>query len=146
MNNVCCRIVLDEGGKKPTKASDNAACFDCYANVPSLVVINSGQRALIPLGFKIALPENYEMQIRPRSGLALKEGITILNSPGTIDADYRGTVGAIFINHGDSPFDVCPGMRICQAKISQVEPSVLFQVESLDETERGDGGFGHTGV
>ena len=103
-------------------------------------------RILIPTGLFIAIPEGYEMQVRPRSGLALKKGITVLNTPGTIDADYTGEIGVILINQSNTPFIINDGDRIAQMVITKVEHPVFCEVEELTETERGDGGFGHTGV
>ena len=110
-----------------------------------LVVINPGGRALIPTGLHIALPVGYEAQIRPRSGLALKNGVTVLNTPGTIDSDYRGDIGVILINHGSEPFCVMQGDRIAQMVITKVEQVDFVQVDELNETNRGSGGFGSTG-
>lgn len=107
--------------------------------------INPGGRALIPTGLQMALPVGYEAQVRPRSGLALKCGITVLNSPGTIDADYRGDVGVVLINHGKEPFKVCTGDRIAQMVITKHEQVDFVEVNVLTETDRGVGGFGHTG-
>lgn len=104
-----------------------------------------GQRTLIPTGFQMAIPVGYEAQIRPRSGLAIKHGITMLNSPGTIDADYRGEVKVIAINHGDTPFEISHGDRIAQMVISPVVQLVLDETDVLDQTDRGAGGFGSTG-
>ena len=108
--------------------------------------LNPGVRALIPTGLYIQLPEGYEAQIRPRSGLAWKHGITVLNAPGTIDADFTGEIGVILINHGNTPFVINDGDRIAQMVITKVEYPVFCEVDKLEETERGDGGFGHTGV
>ena len=110
-----------------------------------MVIINPGGRALIPTGLHIALPVGYEAQIRPRSGLALKNGITVLNTPGTIDSDYRGDVGVILINHGLEPFHVMQGDRIAQMVINKIEQVDFVQVDELNETNRGTGGFGSTG-
>ena len=110
-----------------------------------MVIINPGGRALIPTGLHIALPIGYEAQIRPRSGLALKNGITVLNTPGTIDSDYRGDVGVILINHGLEPFHVMQGDRIAQMVINKIEQVDFVQVDELNETNRGTGGFGSTG-
>lgn len=110
------------------------------------IIINPGGRALIPTGLKIALPAGYEAQVRPRSGLALKHGITVLNTPGTIDSDYRGDVGVILINHGSEPFVVEQGDRIAQLVINEIIQGVFVEVNVLTETERGAGGFGHTGT
>lgn len=110
------------------------------------VIIKPGGRALIPTGLQIALPKGYEARVQPRSGLALKNGVTILNSPGCVDADYRGDVGIIVINHGFDNFEINQGDRIAQIIISKVEQITWEIVETLDETERGDGGFGHTNI
>lgn len=111
----------------------------------STVIIYPGGRALIPTGLQIALPQGYEARIQPRSGLALKNGISVLNTPGCIDSDYRGDIGVILVNHGTSPFEVKQGDRIAQMIISKVEQAEFVQVETLNDTERGAGGFGHTG-
>ena len=110
-----------------------------------MVIINPGGRALIPTGLHIALPVGYEAQVRPRSGLALKNGITVLNTPGTIDSDYRGDIGVILINHGLEPFYVMRGDRIAQLVINKIEQVDFVQVDELNETNRGTGGFGSTG-
>lgn len=130
----------------PVYTTKDAAGADLKACITEPINIAPGERQLIPTGISVALPSGYEIQIRPRSGLALKKGITVLNSPGTIDADYRGEVGIILINHGYEVFTVNPGDRIAQMVLSQVEQADFNIVESLDETERGDGGFGHSGV
>ena len=123
-----------------------SAGMDLRANLDTCVTIAPGQRALIPTGLYIALPEGYEAQIRPRSGLALKHGITVLNSPGTIDADYRGEIGIILVNLSDKPFTVEDGERIGQMVVARYSRVEWVPTDSLDETERGAGGFGHTGV
>jgi dUTP pyrophosphatase len=124
-----------------------AAGLDLLAAVPAdaPVTLAPGARAIIPTGLAIALPTGTEAQVRPRSGLAAKNGVTVLNSPGTIDADYRGEVGVILINHGAEPFAVTRGMRIAQLVIAKVEQAVFHEVGSLDDTARGAGGFGSTG-
>lgn len=109
-------------------------------------ILHPGARALVPTGIFIELPEGYEAQIRPRSGLAFKYGITVLNTPGTIDADYRGEIGVILINHGNVPFKISNGDRIAQMVFLKVEKPKLVLVDELEDTERGDGGFGHTGT
>lgn len=109
------------------------------------IVIQPGGRVLIPTGLHMAIPEGYELQIRPRSGLALKQGISLVNSPGTIDSDYRGDIGAIVINHGSDSLLIANGDRICQAVLSKVEQLEPVEVTDLDKTSRGEGGFGHTG-
>jgi len=129
----------------PTYGSSHAAGADIRAAVVDDVVINPGERALIAAGFAIALPDNMEAQVRPRSGLALKHGITVLNAPGTIDADYRGEVGVILINLGQEPFTICRGDRIAQLVIAPCMQAAWQPVDALDDTARGSGGFGSTG-
>lgn len=130
----------------PQKMSSLASGFDLYAAVQEAVILQPGERALIPTGFAMAMPGQLEAQIRPRSGLAFKHGITSLNSPGTIDADYRGEVKVLLINHGQEPFTIARGERIAQM-VFQIVPEVsLLQVSELDDTDRGAGGFGHTGT
>ncbi len=124
----------------------NAEAFYSLANVVTELIIYPGGRALIPTGIKMALPAGFEAQVRPRSGLALKYGITVLNTPGTIDADYRGDVGVVLVNHGTEPFIVNQGDRIAQLVISQITQAQFVPVDELNETNRGDGGFGHTGT
>lgn len=123
-----------------------SAGMDLRANLENPVVLKPFQRALIPTGLFMALPEGYEAQVRPRSGLALKHGITVLNTPGTIDADYRGEIGVILINLGQEDFVVNDGERIAQMVVAKYEQVELLAVEVLDETERGAGGFGHSGM
>ncbi|GEN33643.1 MULTISPECIES: dUTP diphosphatase [Aneurinibacillus] len=130
----------------PQKMTDLASGFDLRAAVTERVTLQPGERVLVPTGFAMAMPDNLEAQVRPRSGLAYKKGITTLNAPGTIDADYRGEVGVILINHGTEPFIVERGDRIAQLVFQWVPRVQFVQVESLDDTERGSGGFGHTGV
>jgi dUTP pyrophosphatase len=120
--------------------------MDLRANLEEPVTLHPLERKLIPTGLHIALPEGYEAQVRPRSGLALKHGITVLNTPGTIDADYRGEVGVVLINLSQQDFVVNDGERIAQMVIARHEQGELIVVEELDETERGAGGYGHTGV
>ena len=120
--------------------------MDLRANLEEPVTLMPMQRKLIPTGLRMALPIGFEAQVRPRSGLALKHGITVLNTPGTIDADYRGEVCVILINLGQEPFVINDGERIAQMVIARHEQPELVAVEVLDETERGEGGFGHTGV
>ncbi len=129
----------------PTYATELSAGMDLRANIDEPITLNPLQRVLVPTGIFIALPQNYEAQVRPRSGLALKHGITVLNSPGTIDADYRGELKIILINLSDEPFIINDGERIAQLIIARCKQASLEEVEVLDETERGDGGFGHTG-
>ena len=130
----------------PAYATTQSAGMDLRANTPEPIVLQPLQRCLIPTGLYIALPPGYEAQVRPRSGLALKHGITVLNAPGTIDADYRGEVGVLLINLSQEPFTINDGERIAQMVIARHEQPELVEVETLDETERGAGGYGHTGV
>lgn len=123
----------------------HAAGFDVCAAVDQPVVLKRGEIRLIPCGFALAVPEGYECQVRPRSGLSSKFGVTMINSPGTIDSDYRGEVFIPLVNHGPSDFTIERGMRIAQMLILPVPPVKLVEVEDLDETARGSGGFGHTG-
>lgn len=132
--------------KLPHYASELAAGMDIAAAVQAPVIIKPGARELIPTGFAVALPPNFELQVRPRSGLAVKHGITIINTPGTIDADYRGEIKVGLINLGQEEFTVKRGDRIAQVILAPVCQANLQVVDSLDQTERGAGGFGHTGV
>jgi len=126
--------------------SDGAAGMDLAASLDAPVTIAPGKRALVGTGLAIALPRGFEAQVRPRSGLAAKHGVTVLNAPGTIDEDYRGEIKVILINHGDEPFVVKSGERIAQLVIAKVARAVLDEQSSLDGSARGAGGFGHTGV
>ncbi len=130
----------------PERATAHASGFDLRACVSLPLVVPPGGRALIPTGFAIAVPPGYEAQIRPRSGLALKSGLTLLNTPGTIDADYRGEVGVVVVNHGTDPVTISRGDRIAQMVIQTVPDVGLEPVDELPETDRGAGGFGHTGI
>jgi len=130
----------------PSFATILSAGMDLRAFLPETsFTLEPGARALIPTGLHIALPEGVEAQIRPRSGLAYKKGVTVLNSPGTVDADYRGDVGVILINHSDQPFEVCDGERIAQMVIAKYEKVTWKEVTELSSTDRGEGGFGSTG-
>lgn len=135
-----------EGLNLPAYATEHAAGVDLEAAVGEPITLKPGERQLIPTGLAIALPEGFEAQIRPRSGLAFKNGVTVLNSPGTIDADYRGEVKVILANLGTEPFTVERGMRVAQMVIARYEHVAWQQVAELDETARGAGGFGSTGV
>lgn len=130
----------------PTYGSSHAAGADVKANIDKEIVLEPGASALVPTGLRVAIPEGYEIQVRPRSGLALKDQITVLNTPGTIDADYRGEIGVILINHGKKDFIIKPGMRIAQLIIAQVLQANFIITNELAGTKRGDGGFGHTGT
>jgi dUTP pyrophosphatase len=136
-----------QGLALPAYQSAHAAGLDLLAAVPddAPVMLAPGKHALIPTGLTIALPQGYEAQVRPRSGLAAKHGVTVLNSPGTVDADYRGEVCVLLINHGDQPFPIRRGERIAQMVIAQVARVELVPVTSLSATDRGSGGFGSTG-
>lgn len=139
--------IVNKGNQPlPEYATLQSAGVDLRANIDEPIELKPLNRTIIPTGLHIALPEGYEAQIRPRSGLAIKKGITCLNTPGTIDADYRGDVGVILINLSAETFIVNPGERIAQMVINKFEQAEFELVEELDETERGEGGFGHTGV
>lgn len=140
------KIVNSSRHALPEYATPQSAGLDLRANLDEPVTLQPLQRALIPTGLRIALPQGYEAQVRPRSGLALKHGITLLNTPGTIDADYRGEVGVIMVNLSTEPFTVADGDRIAQLVIARHEQAEWVAAESLDETERGEGGFGHSGI
>lgn len=130
----------------PQYATALSAGMDLRANIDTPILLKPMQRKLVPTGLYIALPEGFEAQIRPRSGLALKKGITLLNTPGTIDADYRGEIGVIVVNLSEEDFIIEDGERIAQMVIARYEKAEWEEVEVLSETERGDGGFGHTGT
>lgn len=129
----------------PCYMTAHSAGMDLYADLAADITLQPGARLLVPTGIAIALPEGYEAQIRPRSGLALKHGISLVNSPGTIDADYRGEIGVILINHGDIPFLLKKGERIAQMVVAQFCRVVWDELNELEDTGRGTGGFGHTG-
>ena len=137
-----------EGLGPPVKATRGAAGFDLCAALPpgDSLVIEPRARALVPTGIRLAIPDGYEGQVRPRSGLALRSGVTVLNSPGTIDSDYRGEVGVILVNHGAEPFVIRRGDRIAQLVIASTVNCLFEPVADLDESQRGDGGFGSTGI
>jgi dUTP pyrophosphatase len=142
------RFLHAEGLQLPSYHSEDAAGLDLVAALAADVelVLKPGERALIPTGFAIELPKGYEGQIRPRSGLALNFGVTVLNSPGTIDADYRGEIGVVLVNLGNRPFSVTRGARIAQLIVSAVERVTLVESDGLGESARGSGGFGSTGT
>jgi len=135
---------LSEEVKMPVYAHESDAGVDLYANRE--MEIAPGEIALVPTGIKIALPEGYEAQVRPKSGLALNHGITVLNTPGTVDSGYRGEIGVIVVNHGKESFVVEKGKKIAQMVFNKVEKAELEEVEELDETQRNEGGFGSTGL
>ena len=130
----------------PAYATQQSAGLDLRANLDESIVLRPMERRLMPTGLRIALPEGYEAQVRPRSGLALKHGITVLNTPGTIDADYRGEVMVLLVNFSQEDFIINDGERIAQLVVARYEQADFLSVEELDETERGAGGYGHTGV
>lgn len=139
-------FTAQEGVEVPAYASSAASGADVKAFIQNDIVIQPGQTALVPTGLRFAIPLGYEIQVRPRSGLALKHQISVLNSPGTIDADYRGDVGVILMNCGNEPFTVTPGMRIAQIVLCPVVQANFIESELLTTTVRGAGGFGHTGT
>ena len=140
------QIVNKSAYEAPFYATMNSAGMDLKANIEEPITLAPLQRAMVPTGLYIALPEGTEAQIRPRSGLAAKHGITVLNTPGTIDADYRGEIKVILVNLSNEPFTINPGERIAQMVVARYEKVEWNEVESLDETERGAGGFGSTGT
>ena len=140
------KVVNKSHNDLPAYSTKDSAGMDLRASLDEPLELKPMQRALIPTGIYIELPEGYECQIRPRSGLALKHGVTVLNTPGTIDADYRGEIGVILINLSDTPFVVNDGERICQMVVTRYDKVDWVSVEALDDSVRGAGGFGHTGV
>ena len=146
MNKVNIKFVAQEGAIIPEYKTSGAAGADVCAFLSEPVVIKSGEFAMIPTGLSFAIPERYEIQVRPRSGLAAKNGVTVLNTPGTIDSDYRGEVKVILINHGKDSFTVNNGDRIAQLIVAPVTQGVFEKTDELDSTQRGAGGFGSTGV
>lgn len=139
-------IVNHSSHPLPAYATLLSAGMDLRANLPSSIVLQPGERTIVPTGLFIALPPGFEAQVRPRSGLAAKHGITVLNAPGTVDADYRGEIGVILINLGQEPFVVENGERIAQLVVARHETVEWTLVDSLDTTDRGNGGFGHSGT
>jgi dUTP pyrophosphatase len=140
------KIINKSNNPLPRYESEQAAGMDIRCNITEAITLQPLERKLIPTGLFIELPVGYEAQIRPRSGLALKRGLTVLNTPGTIDSDYRGEIGVILINMSNEPQTIEPAERICQMVIARHEQPQLIEVELLGETERGAGGFGHSGV
>lgn len=145
MDKIKVKIINKSGNKLPEYATEQSAGMDLRAWLSHPIVLQPMERVLVPTGVYIQLPEGFECQLRPRSGLALKHGITLLNSPGTIDADYRGEIGVIVVNLSKEAFVINNGERICQMVIARYTRAEWEESESLDETERGAGGFGHTG-
>ncbi|MBS0622685.1 MAG: dUTP diphosphatase [Verrucomicrobia bacterium] len=139
-------ILVEEEAQVPSYATIGAAGADLSAHIKEPLIVEPGRTALVPTGLKVAIPEGFELQVRPRSGLALRYGITVLNTPGTIDSDYRGSIGVILINHGHEPFRIEPGMRIAQLVLCRVFQARFVAHESLLASTRGEGGFGSTGT
>lgn len=148
MKKIDVPVVLDDFGILPQYQTKGSAGADAYARIEGEdpMVIKPMERRLIPIGIKVAIPDGFEIQVRPRSGLALKKGITVLNTPGTIDSDFRSEIGVILINLSNEDFTVMNGDRIAQLILAPVYQMNFVEVRKLDETERGTGGFGHTGV
>lgn len=147
MGNPLIKVQLEKGAKAPVYSSEQAAGADiCACLAESSFVLKAHKFALIPTGLKIQLPVGYEAQIRPRSGLAAKNGITVLNSPGTVDSDFRGEIKVILINHSDTDYTINNGDRIAQMVIAKHETAVFDVAQELDQTDRGEGGFGSTGI
>ena len=146
MNEVDIKIIANKGAVVPCYKTAGAAGADVCAMLSDKVVLKPGERTILPTGLFFEIPQGYEIQVRPRSGLAAKNGVTVLNTPGTIDSDYRGELKVILINLGDSDFEISSGDRIAQIVVAPVTLGKFIQVESISETERGTGGFGSTGV
>ena len=145
MEKVIVKVVREENVSLPKYETSGSAGMDVRANIEAPIVIESLERVLVPTGLKIAIPEGYEVQVRPRSGLAIKHGITLLNTPGTIDSDYRGELKVIMVNLSKDEYVINPQERIGQLVLNKVAQMEFVEVDSLDETERGTGGFGHSG-
>lgn len=146
MNKVTIKVVNTGNQELPKYQTPQSAGMDLRADIVETIKLKPLERKLIPTGLHIQLPDGYEAQVRPRSGLALKYGITVLNTPGTIESDFTGNIGVVLINLSDVPFTISPSDRIAQLVISPVVQAELVEVKELEETERGNGGFGHTGV
>ena len=145
MKKIQVKVVREEGVTLPKYETEGSAGLDVRANIKEPIVLKSLERVLIPTGLKVAIPEGYEIQVRPRSGLAIKHGITMLNSPGTVDSDYRGELKVIAVNLSNESYTIEPNERIAQLVLNKVEQIDFIEVAGLDETEIGEGGFGHTG-
>ncbi|CAK7017708.1 MULTISPECIES: dUTP diphosphatase [Fusobacterium] len=145
MEKVVVKVVREGNVLLPKYETSGSAGMDVRANIEEPIILGSLERVLVPTGLKIAIPEGYEVQVRPRSGLAIKHGITLLNTPGTIDSDYRGELKVIMVNLSKDEYTINPQERIGQLVLNKVAQMELVEVDSLDETERGAGGFGHTG-
>ena len=145
MGKIKLRVVKEEGVDLPKYETEGSAGLDVRANIEKALILKPLERVLVPTGLKLAIPSGYEVQVRPRSGLALKHGISLLNTPGTIDSDYRGELKVILINLSNEAYEIQPKERIAQIVLNKVEQIDFEVVEELDETQRGAGGFGHTG-
>lgn len=145
MEKVKLKVVRDEGAKLPKYMTGGAAGMDVFAHLEENMKIEPGERIMVPTGIKMEIPHGYEVQVRPRSGLAIKHGLTLLNTPGTIDSDYRGEIKVIMINLSNETYEIKPYERVGQFILKKVEIADLIEVESLSETGRDSGGFGHTG-
>ena len=145
MKKVEVKVVREKGVELPKYETKGSAGMDVRANIKESITLKSLERILIPTGLKVAIPEGYEIQVRPRSGLAIKHGITMLNTPGTVDSDYRGELKVIVVNLSNEAYTIEPNERIGQFVLNKIEQIEFVEVEELDSTERGEGGFGHTG-
>ena len=145
MKKVEVKVVREKGVELPKYETKGSAGMDVRANIKEPITLKSLERILIPTGLKVAIPEGYEIQVRPRSGLAIKHGITMLNTPGTVDSDYRGELKVIVVNLSNEAYTIEPNERIGQFVLNKIEQIEFIEVEELDSTERGEGGFGHTG-
>lgn len=145
MNNIKVKVLVEKGVEHPKYMTSGSAGMDIRAHIKEEINLKPLERKLIPSGIRMEIPEGYEVQVRPRSGLALKHGLTVLNTPGTVDSDYRGDIGVILVNLSNEEYTVKPGERIAQLVVNKVAQAELIEVEELNETERNSGGFGHTG-
>uniref|UniRef100_UPI00356AC025 dUTP diphosphatase n=1 Tax=Fusobacterium nucleatum TaxID=851 RepID=UPI00356AC025 len=145
MKKVQVKVVRKKGVELPKYETEGSAGMDVRANIKEPITLKSLERILIPTGLKVAIPEGYEIQVRPRSGLAIKHGITMLNTPGTVDSDYRGELKVIVVNLSNEAYTIEPNERIGQFVLNKIEQIEFVEVEELDSTKRGEGGFGHTG-
>ena len=145
MKKVQVKVVREKGVELPKYETEWSAGMDVRANIEEPITLKSLERILIPTGLKVAIPEGYEIQVRPRSGLAIKHGITMLNTPGTVDSDYRGELKVIVVNLSNEAYTIEPNERIGQFVLNRIEQIEFVEVQELDSTERGEGGFGHTG-
>ncbi|PHI08121.1 dUTP diphosphatase [Fusobacterium polymorphum] len=145
MKKIQVKVIREKGVELPKYETGGSAGMDVRANIKEPITLKSLERILIPTGLKVAIPEGYEIQVRPRSGLAIKHGITMLNTPGTVDSDYRGELKVIVVNLSNEAYTIEPNERVGQFVLNKIEQIEFVEVEELDSTERGEGGFGHTG-